>query len=114
SLPPTDESPHVAGVWARGITLAEMPDLADGAEQLARNLVATAVRRTPPDGRIHIEIETTAEGLRLLVRDPRTPDPVGSREWSEISSFTLSFGTQSGPEGHEAWALLRSPDAVPA
>ncbi|MFD0468639.1 hypothetical protein ACFQ0B_10215 [Nonomuraea thailandensis] len=67
-----------------------------------------------PDGRIHIEIETTAEGLRLLVRDPRTPDPVGSREWSEISSFTLSFGTQSGPEGHEAWALLRSPDAVPA
>lgn len=112
SLPSTEESPHVAGVWVRGIALAERPDLADKAGQLARDLVATAVRRTPPHQRIHVRVEASEQGLHLQVHDPVLPEPVGSIEWSEVSSITLSFGSRSSLDGHVAWADLRPKTAA--
>ena len=107
SLPATDESPNVAGVWARGIALTVQPSLADDAERLARELVTTAIRRTPSYEQIDVEMTADQQELHILVRDPTPLEPIGSREWAEVSKITLSFGTSSGPEGHEAWAVIR-------
>ncbi|WP_147268060.1 histidine kinase [Spongiactinospora rosea] len=107
SLPPTEASIESAGVWARGIAKAEEPGLAAVADQVTRGLLSAALRRTPPGGRIHVEIDITADGFRIEVEDPGLPDPTGGIETAELSSVTTSFGASCGPEGHRTWVLLR-------
>lgn len=109
SLPPAPDSPAVAAMWARGIALAERPEMVEQAEVLARDLVSHAVRRTPAGGRIHARIEIREFGMLIEVSDPASPDPFGGVELSEVSSITLSFGSSGGPSGHTQWAELRVP-----
>lgn len=114
SLPPTDDSPAVAGVWARGIAMAERPELADRAEKMAAGLVAAAVKRTRTGHRIRAEVEVTGDGLLITVRDPGHPGVIDGIVWEEGSTLTSSFGVRGGPDGHEAWIELRTVDAAAA
>jgi hypothetical protein len=108
-LPPADDSPTVAASWARNIAQHERPALADKAAQTAHQLVAQAVRRTPPGWRIHAEITITDGGLLIEVRDPgQEHDPLAGVELAEVSTITKSLGTRRDSSGHLAWAELRA------
>lgn len=97
---------------ARTITVAERPELAHDAEIIARNLVAAAVRRTPPKGRIHARLKIDDDSLSIEVNDPGHVDPTGGSEWAEITSITPTFRTHSGPDGHSASVTLQIPRSV--
>jgi hypothetical protein len=114
SLPPTAEAPEIAASWAREAALALLPEVADDAEKVARDLVAQAIPRTWAGEQIHTTISLGETGLRIEVRDPNRTATRTGVEIRDISMVTRSLWTEAGPEGHLAGAELRPHAGVTA
>lgn len=114
TLPPTDDAPDIAALWAREAALTLLPDVADDAARVARDLVAQAIPRTPATATIRATIDLGERGLRIEVRDPNHAARRTGMEIASVTGVTRTLWTEARPGEHLAGAELRSALAATA
>jgi hypothetical protein len=110
TLPGVPEAVSDARAWTRTAVLARYPHIdAEAAAEIAGELVAAAVRHTPANEVVKLQLMERRPGeLIIQVRDPNKPgiDPHTEGRWDEVSRVVRDFGAYSNSDGHTAWCEL--------
>jgi hypothetical protein len=110
TLPGVDGAVADARAWTRTAVLARYPNIdADAAAEIAAELVAAAIRHTPANELVELNlIERKPGELIIKVSDPNKPELEPHREsnWGKISRTVRGFGSRTNLDGHTAWCEL--------
>ncbi|MGW4663149.1 ATP-binding protein [Streptosporangium sandarakinum] len=114
SLPGADTSIRGAQEWIRSIASTTHPGLVRDAVDVIGQLMAIAVRRTPPGGTVHLKATPVGDRLTIEIRDPGRPNEPDADEWASVSCLAWSARCCRTAAGHLTEVEIRGRRAVTA